>query len=60
MPECPRCGKRNDAPVTRWTGGAKMSRPMKVQRFVCKSCGTSFVAWTDPKTGKTRAMARKA
>ena len=57
--KCPQCGKENKKPVTRWTGGANTRRSMKVQRFVCSSCGTSFVAWLDSKTGEYRIMARK-
>ncbi len=59
MPDCPKCGTRNEKAVTQWTGGAKTTKPMKVQRFVCSSCGTSFVAWTDAKTGAAKAMTRK-
>jgi transposase-like protein len=58
--KCPKCGKDNKKPVTQWTGGAKTSKPMKVQRFVCASCGTSYVAWLDTKTGEYRAMTRKS
>jgi len=32
---------------------------MKVERFVCSSCGTSYVAWTDPKTGAVKTMTKK-
>lgn len=42
-----------------WVGGAKTSKPMKVQRFVCSSCDTSFVAWMDSKTGRVKMMTRK-
>jgi hypothetical protein len=31
---------------------------MQVKRFVCKSCGTSYFAWTD-KAGKTKVMTGK-
>ncbi|MDA4125467.1 MAG: hypothetical protein OK438_08520 [Thaumarchaeota archaeon] len=59
MPQCPKCGTENRKPTTEWVGGAKTSKPMKVQRFVCKSCETSFVAWKDSKTGESRSMMRK-
>jgi predicted nucleic-acid-binding Zn-ribbon protein len=59
MPKCPKCGKENSKPVTQWTGGAKTSKPMKVQRFVCSSCKTSYVVWVDSKTGAARTMTRK-
>jgi hypothetical protein len=32
---------------------------MKVKRFVCSSCGTSYVVWLDSKTGKEKIMTRK-
>ena len=59
MAECPKCGKGNSEPAREWVGGAKTKKPMTVKRFVCSSCGTSYVAWTDSKTGMTRTMARK-
>ncbi len=59
MAECPKCGKENSKPASAWTGGPKTSKPMKVQRFVCSSCGTSYVAWTDSKTGAVKTMTRK-
>ena len=59
MPKCPECGKEGGRSVARWTGGTKTSRPMKVERFVCSSCGTSYVAWTDPKTGAVKTMTKK-
>ena len=59
MPKCPKCGMDNKKPVREWVGGAKTSKPMKVQRFVCASCGTSYVAWLDSKTGGYRIMTRK-
>lgn len=59
MPVCPKCGTDNRKPVREWVGGARTSKPMKVQRFVCSSCGTSFVAWADAKTGVVRVMTRK-
>ncbi len=58
-PKCPKCGTVNEKPVTQWTGGARTSKPMKVQRFVCSSCGTSYVAWMDPKTKEYKVMTRK-
>lgn len=57
--KCPKCGTDNK-PSTQWTGGAKTSKPMKVQRFVCSSCGTSYVSWKDSKTGETKTMTRKS
>ncbi len=59
MPKCPRCGKDNKTPAREWVGGAKTSEPMTVKRFVCASCGSSYVMWLDSKTGKTRTMTRK-
>lgn len=59
MARCPKCGLENSKPAREWVGGAKTSRPMKVQRFVCASCGTSFVAWLDSRTGALKTMARK-
>jgi transposase len=56
---CPKCGKENDKPAREWVGGAKTSKQMKVRRFVCSSCGTSYVAWTDSKTGEPKIMTRK-
>jgi transposase-like protein len=49
----------NTKPAREWVGGAKTSKPMKVQRFVCSSCGTSYVAWMDPKTKEYRIMTPK-
>jgi transposase-like protein len=57
--KCPRCGKENRRPASEWVGGAKTSKPMDVHRFVCSSCGTSYVAWKDSKTGQTKVMTRK-
>ncbi|HKT21213.1 MAG TPA: hypothetical protein VJR06_01125 [Nitrososphaerales archaeon] len=59
MVKCPKCGRDNATAVSEWVGGAKTKRPMGVSRFVCSSCGTSYAAWTDSKTGETRVMARK-
>ncbi len=59
MPKCPKCGVANEKEAGGWTGGAKTRSPMKVSKYVCSSCGTSFVAWTDAKTKETRVMARK-
>jgi transposase-like protein len=59
MPKCPKCGTDNAKPAREWVGGAMTSKPMKVQRFVCASCGTSYVAWLDSKTGAYRIMTRK-
>lgn len=59
MTKCPKCGTENRKPATEWTGGAKTSKPMKVRRFVCSSCGTSYVAWKDSKTGAEKVMTRK-
>ena len=59
MTKCPKCGKENTKPASAWTGGAKTSKPMKVQRFVCSSCGTSYVYWVDAKTGEAKTMTRK-
>ncbi|HZW85775.1 MAG TPA: hypothetical protein VFE91_07745 [Nitrososphaerales archaeon] len=59
MVKCPKCGTDNAAPANAWTGGAKTKKPMKVQRFVCRSCETSYVAWSDSKTGETKVMTRK-
>ncbi|HLQ06576.1 MAG TPA: hypothetical protein VK126_02345 [Nitrososphaerales archaeon] len=59
MPKCPKCGKENRTPAREWVGGAKTTKPMKVRRFVCSSCGTSFVAWVDSKTGAEKIMTRK-
>jgi predicted nucleic-acid-binding Zn-ribbon protein len=60
LAKCPKCGKENAEPASRWTGGAKTSKPMKVQRFVCSSCETSYVVWKDLKTGAIKTMTRKA
>jgi len=57
--KCPKCGEENLKPAKEWSGGARTGKPMKVQRFVCASCGTSYVAWTDSKTGAVKTMARK-
>jgi transposase-like protein len=57
--KCPSCGTENAKPASAWTGGAKTSKPMKVQRFVCAKCGKSYVAWADSKTGETKVMTRK-
>ena len=59
MPKCPKCGTQNRKPVRGWVGGARTKNPMNVQRFVCTSCGTSYVAWLDKKTGELRLMTRK-
>lgn len=59
MPKCPKCGKDNNTPASQWVGGAKTSKPMKLRRFVCSSCGTSYVVWLDSNTGKERIMTRK-
>lgn len=59
MPKCPKCGMDNTKPAREWVGGAKTSKPMNVQRFVCASCGTSYVAWLDSKTGGYKIMTRK-
>ena len=59
MVGCPSCGKENRKPAREWVGGAKTSGPMNVQRFVCASCGTSYVTWTDSKTGSVKTMVRK-
>jgi len=58
--KCPKCGTDNIEPATQWKAGAKTSKPMKVQRFVCSSCGTSYVSWKDPKTGEMKTMTRKS
>jgi transposase-like protein len=59
LAKCPKCLTENSKPAREWVGGAKTSKPMKVQRFVCSSCGTGYVAWTDSKTGASRVMTRK-
>jgi transposase-like protein len=59
LPKCPKCGKENRTPASQWVGGAKTSKPMNVKRFVCASCGTSYVVWLDSKTGKEKIMMRK-
>jgi predicted nucleic-acid-binding Zn-ribbon protein len=59
MAKCPKCGVENGRPAREWVGGAKTSKPMKVQRFVCSSCGTSYVTWVDSKTGALKVMTRK-
>ncbi len=59
MPKCPKCGTENKKAASEWVGGAKTSKPMRVERFVCSSCGTSYVAWLDSKTGNLRLMTRK-
>ena len=60
MAKCPSCGKENRKPAKEWVGGAKTSKPMKVQRFKCAFCSTSYVAWTDSKTGVVRTMTGKS
>ena len=57
--KCPKCGGGSSKPAKEWVGGAKTSKPMEVRRYVCSSCGTSFMAWTDSNTGAARTMARK-
>ena len=57
--KCPKCGKENRTAAREWVGGDRTSSPMKVQRFVCASCGTSYVTWTDSKTGAVKTMTRK-
>ena len=59
MAKCPKCGKDNLKPARAWMGGEKTRKPMKVPRFVCSSCGTSYVVWTDSKTGAVKTMTRK-
>ncbi|MBI3841343.1 MAG: hypothetical protein HY297_05275 [Thaumarchaeota archaeon] len=59
MAPCPKCGKENAKPAREWVGGAKTSKPMKVQRFVCSRCRTSYVAWRDSKPGILKVMTRK-
>ncbi len=54
MTNCPRCGKENKTPAKEWVGGAKTSKTMK--RFVCASCGNSYVMRLDAKTGKAKMM----
>jgi hypothetical protein len=39
-------------------GRAKTGRPMKVQRFVCTSCGASHAAWKDKSRGVKTMMRR--
>ena len=58
-PKCPKCGKENGKPVREWVGGARTDKPMKVQRHICSSCGTSYVSWTDSKTGEAKTMTRR-
>ncbi|MDG6901152.1 MAG: hypothetical protein JRM80_04245 [Nitrososphaerota archaeon] len=58
--KCPKFGTDNLGPATQWKGGAKTSKQMKVQRFVCSSCGTSYVSWKDSETGETKTMTRKS
>jgi len=59
LPACPKCGKENSEPVAQWTGGARTTKPMKVHRFLCSSCGTGYVAWKDSETGAVKTMTRK-
>lgn len=59
MAKCPACGTENRKPAREWVGGAKTGRPVKVQRLVCASCGTGYVAWTDPDTDAVKTMSRK-
>jgi transposase-like protein len=59
LARCPKCGRENRKPVTEWVGGARTSKSMNVQRFVCATCSTSFVAWKDSKTGQVKTMTRK-
>jgi len=56
LARCPKCGEENRTDAKEWVGGARTRKPMKVQRFVCSSCGTSYVAWTDS-TGAVKTMA---
>jgi len=60
LAKCPKCGKENQKPAKEWVGGGRTKKPMKVQRFVCAFCGTSYVAWIDSKTGGVKTMARKS
>jgi transposase-like protein len=59
LPKCPKCGKDNRKSVSEWVGGAKTKEPMDVKRYICSSCGTSYVAWLDSKTEEYRIMTRK-
>ena len=59
MVKCPKCGTDNRTPASKWVGGAKTRKPMSVTRFVCSSCGTSYVTWLDSKTGDLKVMTRK-
>jgi len=60
LAKCPSCGKNNAKPATAWVGGKGTKKPMTVNRFVCSSCGTSYVAWLHSKTGKMKTMTRKS
>lgn len=57
MAACPKCGKASSKPVKEWVGGARSKKPMTVRRFVCSSCGTSYVAWQD-RSGAPRVMTK--
>jgi len=57
--ECPSCGKDNTKPASTWVGGKGTKSPMAVRRFVCSSCGTSYVAWLDAKTLEMKTMTKK-
>lgn len=59
MVSCPERGKNNTVPASLWVGGKGTKNPMTVKRFVCASCGTSYVSWMD-KTGKVRTVTRRA
>ena len=59
MAKCPSCGKDNAKPASVWVGGKGTKKSMAVRRFVCSSCGTSYVAWLDPKTGEMKTMTKK-
>ena len=52
-----KCGAENSKPASRWTGGKGTKEPMKVQRYVCSSCGSSFVSRVDS-AGKVKTVAR--
>ena len=60
MTKCPKCGTENQKPARQWTGGAKAGKSMEVGRFVCASCGTSYVTCHDSETGAVRTMTRRS
>ena len=54
---CPAFGKVK-VPESHWVGGKGTKNLVEAKRFVCKSCGTSYVEWKD-KMGKMKTVVGK-